>query len=1451
MQSRYGYREYPIIEEREYEQESGKTDRVFCLSGERRLFERGENVSISSGEEAVIRIQVLESYLYIRGMQYFFECGEEENPKYLYLNQQKLETGGSGLCPGDVLFLKNVKIEVWEDRLMIWGDSGDYTTTLRECPRIQRSDSFPIYKRSPRLMKKPSTERILLEFPKERERQDRKGFLMAVLPSVGMAVVTVAIGMIAGRGVYLLMSAMAAGMTAIFSGIRYIDEKEALKNKNQKHEESYLNYLWRKQREIAEAYEWEQEVYAYQVPGCDELGRMIREYSSRIYERVPTDDDFLNVAVGHCLGGTSFVIEGKEPAWDAGRDELAENVKNIRKKYSVIDQPKIVNLKKSHLGIVGEKELLCRQLKILTAQIACFQSYHDLRMIVIYDKKYEDEFQWMRWLPHVRLPALNMFGMVCSEQTRDLVLGSMGRILKERAEHLKEERGSKGDALPHYLFLIQESFWIMDHGIMEYLRMEGGTLGFSVIFTGDIRANLPEYIDTVLQVENSEEGRLLLDAREYKNQGLKLYQVQDVDFEWLARDLSMVEHEQGVTSYIPKIVTFFEMYGIRCPEELEIRKRWKESRSDRSLAVPVGMRSADETMILNLHEKAHGPHGLVAGTTGSGKSELIQSYILSLAVNFHPHEVGFLLIDYKGGGMASMFHKLPHHLGTITNLDGAGSMRALISVKAELSRRQRIFADYRVNHINGYVRLFKEGEAHEPIPHLFIISDEFAELKKEQPDFMKELVSAARIGRSLGIHLILATQKPAGIVDEQILSNSRFRLCLKVQNESDSKEILKTPDAANITLPGRTYIQVGNNEIYEVFQSAWSGAAYRETKEPAGTDDERVYVVNEFGQGKLINQDLSGKKGEYLACMTQLEAVVAHIREVFEDEGASKVKRPWLPPLEEMLVSPYAGVMREPRMNKLESGLEVCLGKTDIPQIQKQKELKHNFLKDGNLLFAASAGFGKTVFLTTVLVSLAVSNDVDDLNYYILDYGNNGCMLLKGLPHTAEYIALDDKERYWKFKKRITEEITIRKRLFAEYAASSWEAYRELTGESVKLIIIAIDQFDVVRETGIEEEEFFTKLTRDGAGLGIYTVASVNRVAAIRQATLNNFNKKIAGYHFDENETFQIVGRTAYRQTDKKGRVLVSGKNVHEAQIYAMVPCEDQTMYDRALKGLVQEICRKYPGKEAPHIPVLPSDFFVNMMKEYDDDGNSYLVGLEVEEVILKGFERTAGLFVIIGNTGIGKTNMLKVLADQAVLRGRVCLFDSRSMEMYDYRRFPDVLYVEGKKEADIFLEEFSGELESRRQFLKEGLRGNRGISPKQLIEETPFYTVLIDDLDDFTELMKGDSERAASLIKEGSALGITCIITVHAAKSRGMSGMDKLIRQAAEGLVLSSQGVVPIFPVLSMREYPEFKEGLLFKNGAYQRVRLPLHDFPESAASQMQSAVGRIGKESRSESRR
>ena len=243
-------------------------------------------------------------------------------------------------------------------------------------------------------------------------------------------------------------------------------------------------------------------------------------------------------------------------------------------------------------------------------------------------------------------------------------------------------------------------------------------------------------------------------------------------------------------------------------EQLNILNRWKINNPVLSLDTVVGVHPNGEDFKLDLHEKFHGPHGLIAGSTGSGKSEFIITYILSMAINYHPYEVQFVLIDYKGGGLAGAFEnkesgvKIPHLIGSITNLDANEINRSLVSIQSELKRRQRIFNEVKDKtgestvDIYKYQKMFREGQVKEPMAHLFIISDEFAELKSQQPEFLAQLVSTARIGRSLGVHLILATQKPSGVVNDQIWSNSKFKICLKVQDRSDSMEVLKKPDAA-------------------------------------------------------------------------------------------------------------------------------------------------------------------------------------------------------------------------------------------------------------------------------------------------------------------------------------------------------------------------------------------------------------------------------------------------------------------------------------------------------------------------------------------------------------------------------------------------------------------------------------------------------------------------------
>lgn len=1336
------------------------------------------------------------------------------------------------LNSGDQVLINNVYFVYHDMHVEICSSLDEISVTLVECGSKEIPfEGFPHFSRSPRLIMHAPDKKIDINKPPAEVSMPKGSLVQAIVPTVIMLCITVAISVLMKRGLFIVMSITSTIMTMIFSITKYMNDKKDCRKKTQIRNELYKEYLLRKRKELNKLYNEEKETYRYNFPSIGDIGKMTQNYSSRIYERSAEDDDFLMISVGKRRERTSFSIQYKYDELKMKKDELEENAKIVGEKFSYIeDKPVSISLRNAHLGLIGEKEIIQEQLKLIVAQLTFQQSYHDVQIILIHHKKYNDEFRWMRWYPHLKIQSLNLSGDINSEQMRDQVLGSMFQILKDRMLKI-EENDKQARFLPHFVFIIDEPKLIIDHSIMEYLNKSGKELGFSVIYTSYLRGNLPEIIGTIVEIKDSKEATLLINENKVINKGFYLNHVGDCNLEWMARNLSVLIHDQGITSKIPESITFFDLYSVRKPMEFNSEMRWLKNQSHKSLAVPLGVRAENDIVYLNLHEKAHGPHGLVAGTTGSGKSEIIQSYILSLAVNFHPYEVGFLLIDYKGGGMAGLFKNLPHLLGTITNLDGSESQRAMASIKSELARRQRIFGQNNVNHINSYNKLYKNGEVKEPIPHLFLISDEFAELKKEQPDFMSELVSTARIGRSLGIHLILATQKPTGVVNDQIWTNSKFKLALKVQNEGDSREIIKTPDAAHITQAGRAYLQVGNNEIYELFQSAWSGAEYMED----GTQkvkDNRVYLINDLGQGELLNQDLSNEEESGGIKATQLDVTIDYLDELFEQTGMEKVRKPWLPSLPYILESPltdavtkseqWQNIVKYDRYKLPE--LSVPLGVIDIPEEQIQKEYVINLEKDGNVVFMSSAGYGKTMFLMTSVVSLALRNQVEELNFYILDFGNSALIPLNGLPHTSDYIIYDDIEKLNKFIKIIQDEIALRKKLFAERMVQNFTVYNQTNDEHLKSIVIIVDNFDVVRELGPEAEAFFTKVSRDGAGLGIYMIITATRVSGVKYSIINNFKIKVAGYFFDVTEASSLVGRSEYKLPEIRGRALVKTLNVNIMQVYTMVKFENDIEYNQNIKDLVKEISDKYPNRKAPRIPVLPEHFTYEMMADFESGMEPYnlAVGLEVESVTRVGFTRSQSPFVIIGESGKGKTNMLKVLLSQISGAGKAYLFDSSAMSLYSNQNMDGVIYVHDEDEFEDFIENIKELCDSRKQKLKVELERNSAAIPQQFYQkEDPVY-IVIDDMDQFMVKGKAFEEVLHGLMNDAAECGIGIIITVHSAKLKGFDLLSKWVKAASHGLVLGPQGALNIFPVRVQREYPQMGQGLLFHNGEYVKVQLP-----------------------------
>lgn len=1289
-------------------------------------------------------------------------------------------------------------------------------------------DGFPRYKRSPRLIKRVPTETIKIQNPPEKKEISKTSLAQIIVTPLIMLCLTVGISIFMKRGIYVLMSVASTVMSIVASISKFIHDKKDAVKQNKQREDLYDQYLLDTRKKIYQAKMEEEEAYHYNYPSVNQIENMINNYSSRIYERNSNDDDFLTFSIGFKCESVSFHVEYDYNELALSQDPLEQEAKVIKNGLSTIsDKPIVIDLKKAHVGLVGEKDIIHDQIKLIVSQIAFSQSYHDVQIVNIFNKKYKKDFAWMRWLPHSRIQSLNVYGNIDSERMRDQVLGSIHQIIKERKQRVEESR-KETRFLPHFLFIIDEPKLIMDHSIMEYLNKDGENLGFSIIYTSHMRANLPENIGTVILLENSTEGMLLLENKEVRNLQFKLRNAADINFETMARNLSVLVHEQGIVSQIPESITFFEMYHVERPSQLNIAKRWERGESHKSLAVPLGVRAVDDYLYLNLHEKAHGPHGLVAGTTGSGKSEIIQSYILSLAVNFHPYEVGFLLIDYKGGGMAGLFKNLPHLLGTITNLDGSESMRAMASIKSELARRQRMFSENNVNHINAYNKLFKLGEVNEPIPHLFLISDEFAELKKEQPEFMKELVSAARIGRSLGIHLILATQKPSGVVDDQIWTNSRFKLALKVQNEADSKEIIKTPDAASITQPGRAYLQVGNNEIYELFQSAWSGAVYSE-EESGAVVDERVYIINELGQGELVNGEVNGNQGVEQIKATQLDAVIDEIQDVFKQMNIPQVKRPWLPPLMQKMVSPYtlnADEIRNREQEEIPLDLSVAIGMVDIPEQQSQCEYIINLIKDGNIAFFAASGYGKSVFLETIVLSLAVKNSVDNLNFYICDFGNNALIPLNALPHTCDYIAADDNERLTKFMAIVQQEMKQRKKLFAEKMVQNFDVYNQSIETLLKAIVIIVDNYDIVKELGPEIEDFFTKLGRDGQGLGIYMVITAGRMSGVKFTAINNYKNKIAGYLLEQSEANGIVGKSTYKPGSVEGRALVKMEQVNVMQIYTMVAFKNAIEYNQKLKELIAGVSQMYPAKRAARIPVLPENFVYSMVADYEPKQKYEInLGLHKASVELRGYIRSMSPFLIVGDAGKGKTNIVKVMVEQARKKGQVYLFDSKDMELYFFKERKNVSYIEDMNGLKDFMEEVIMLSSQNKEKFETAVRTGMNVTPKAFYETVEPAYVVIDDLDDFISSHQENLKELAAVLKTAVETGIGVAATVHSSKPKSFDELNKWFKTSSNGLVIGSQGTGNIYPLIAAREMPVLGEGLLYTNSTYERLLLPRYE--------------------------
>lgn len=461
--------------------------------------------------------------------------------------------------------------------------------------------------------------------------------------------------------------------------------------------------------------------------------------------------------------------------------------------------------------------------------------------------------------------------------------------------------------------------------------------------------------------------------------------------------------------------------------------------------------------------------------------------------------------------------------------------------------------------------------------------------------------------------------------------------------------------------------------------------------------------------------------------------------------------------------------------------------------------------------------------METVILSLAIKNSVENLNFYICDFGNNALIPLNALPHTSDYITVDDKERMTKLMSILQEEIKQRKKLFAEKMVQNFDVYNQSVDKPLKAIIVAVDNYDIVKELGQETEEFFTRLGRDGVGIGIYMVITASRMNGVKYTAINNFKNKIAGYLLDQTEANSIAGKSAYKPPALEGRVLVKMDKVNLLQIYSAVPFKNEMEYNRNLKKLIDYIRDLYPTMRAPRIPVLPETFLFSMLADFESR-NQYEIylGLEKSTVELRGYLRSMSPFLIIGDAGKGKTNMAKVIAEQARKKGKVFLFDSKDMEMYFLKDKENICYMDEMDDVEDSMEEIQEISEGNKKAFEEAVRSGNNVTPKAFYEtRTPVY-IIIDDLDDFIAEYQTEIKNFTAILKAAVETGIGVIATVHSSKPKGFDELNKWFKTSSNGLVIGSQGTGNIYPLISLKDMPGFGEGMLYTNSVYERLLLP-----------------------------